>query len=213
VLVAAMIIGVVAIGTIAERLNPFRSPISEQTIDRSGPPVLLTLKDLGQYDAATAYYELVIDVETDVDPLPSYLAGQRVLFVAAGNVDASVDFTALDADAVVINEERTSATITLPAPTLGEPRLDNDQSYVYSRDRGIIDRINEALGNGSEQDNQPLYLAAEDRLAEAAASNNDLSDKAEENTRRFLTGLLTSLGYTDVTVIFEDAPVVAPTGQ
>lgn len=216
VLVAAMVIGVVAIGSIADRLNPFRDPlVVEKTIERSGPPVLKTLTDLGDYQAATAYYELVIDVEKDVQPLPSFLAGERVLFVAAGNVDASVDFTALDAGAVVVSPDRTSATITLPAPTLSKPRLDNSRSYIYSRDRGLIDRVGDALGNGSSEgaDTQGLYLTAEQRLAEAAADNNDLRDKAEENTRQFLTGLLTSLGYTDVTVVFEPAPTVTPSGQ
>ncbi len=211
VVVAAMVIGVIAVTTVAQSLNPFRDPIvTERTIERSGPPVLKTLTDLGEYQAATAYYELVIDVETEVDPLPSFLAGERVLFVAAGNVDASVDFTGLDADAVEVNAARTEATITLPAPTLGEPRLDNDNSYVFSRERGLLDRIEDAAGDGSNSaDTQQLYLSAEGRLAEAAAANDELTDRAEDNTRAFLTGLLTSLGYTDVTVVFEEGAAPA----
>ncbi len=72
--------------------NPFKNGlVTQQTIDRSGPAVLKAVNDLGTFQAASGYYEVVIDVEHHTDHVPSFLSGSRILFVAAGNVDVSVD--------------------------------------------------------------------------------------------------------------------------
>jgi hypothetical protein len=92
----------------------------------------------------------------------------------------------------------------LPAPRLDEPRIDLEQSRVLARDRGLVDRVAGALSDEptSERD---VALLAEDRLT-AAAAESDLLDRAEASTRTTLSALARSLGYTDVTVRFEDAP-------
>lgn len=210
-LVAAAFAVIWAVGGALDRLNPFDDLfdgplVEETTIDRSGPAVLTALTDLGEFRAASGYYEVVVDLETDVDPLPSFLAGERVLFVAAGSVDAAVDLTGLEPGAVTVDEERTSATVVLPPPVLTDPELDLDRSYVVSRDRGLVDRLQDALGEGGDGDEatRELYVEAEDRLAEAAARTDELPQRARTNTRATLESLLTSLGFTDVTVRFSD---------
>lgn len=211
-LVAVALIGgavavVWAVDGALDRLNPFDGPlVTEETVDRSGPAVLTALTDLGEYRAASGYYEVVVDIETDVDPLPSFLAGERVLFVAAGSVDATVDFTALDDRSVTVDAERTTARIVLPPPSLADPDLDLDRSYVASRDRGLVDRVEDALGDGTGdgESTRRLYLVAEQKLAEAAGRTDDVPDRARENTRAMLQSLLGSLGFTDVTVRFTD---------
>jgi hypothetical protein len=184
-------------------LNPFRDGFLQQrTVDRSGPAVLKAVTDLGTLQSAGGYYEIVIDVERSIDHVPSFLAGRRVLFVAAGTVDAGVDLKELAPGAVTVDDARTTATLRLPKPQLGQPRLDLDRSYVYSEDRGIVDRIGDAF-QGSTQEQKALYTLAAQRLAQAAAANDDLTGRAEANARGVLQGLLRSLGFTDVTVTFE----------
>jgi hypothetical protein len=210
-LIAALVVGVLVIcSAIAlnittgalEKLNPFRNGVVQQrTIDRSGPVVLKAITDLGDFRAASGYYELVVDVEKDVKPVPSFLAGQRVLFIAAGTVEVGVDLRGLGAGSVVVDDARTSATITLPKPTLSEPSLDVERSYVYSQQRGLIDRLGDVFGDNAA-DQQKLYTLASQRLAEAAARTDELSTRGETNTRSMLQGLLKSLGFTDVTVNF-----------
>jgi hypothetical protein len=209
--VAALVVGILAVaGALSlnlvsgafERLNPFRNGIVQQrTVDRSGPAVLKAITDLGEFRAASGYYELVVDVEKGVDYVPSFLAGRRVLFVAAGSVDASVDLRGLGNGAVSVDDGRTSATITLPKPRLSEPRVDVERSYVYDERRGLADRIRDAVG-GSEGDEKELYALASKRLAEAATATGELPSRAEANTRAMLQGLLRPLGFTDVTVTF-----------
>jgi hypothetical protein len=182
-------------------LNPFRST----TIDRSGQPILQSLTDLKTYQAASGYYEIIIDQETDVAHVPSFLAGERVLFVAAGTVAATVDFSAIDSGAVTTNAERTSVAISLPAVQLGAPQLDLDRSYVADHRRGLRERLQDAAGAGAAgQSTQDLYRLAERRLAEAGARTDDLKQRARVNTRAMLTSLLTQAGFSTVTVTFAD---------
>ena len=208
---AALVIGVLVIsGALAlnlttgalDRLNPFRNGfLKQENVDRSGPAMLKAITDLGDFRAASGYYELVVDVEKDVKPVPSFLAGQRTLFIAAGTVEVGVDLRGLGADKIKINDDRTSATITLPAPTLSKPSVDVERSYIYSRQRGLIDRLKDAVGNGGD-DQQKLYALASERLAKAASETDELRTRAEANTRSMMEGLLRSLGFTDVTVNF-----------
>ena len=185
-------------------LNPFR----EETHDRSQPVLLRSLQNLSEYRAASANLQVVVDVEQDTGLIPSWIKGERTLFVAAGTVDAAVDFSGLsrDPDAVRVSDDRTAATITLPPPRLTEPRLDPDRTRVYDRDRGILDRIGDALSD-RPGDEQPLYQLAEDKLAEAAAADPRLIRTAERNTRTMVAGMLRALGFERIEVRF-GRPVV-----
>ncbi|HST81619.1 MAG TPA: DUF4230 domain-containing protein [Kineosporiaceae bacterium] len=210
-LVAAIVVGVLVIsGAVAlnittgalQNLNPFRNGVVQnRTIDRSGPAVLKAITDLGDFRAASGYYELVVDVEKDIKPVPSFLAGQRVLFIAAGTVEVGVDLRGLGDGSVVVDDTRTSATLTLPKPTLGAPSLNVERSYIYSQQRGLIDRLKDAVGDNAD-DQKELYALASRRLAEAAAQSDELITRGEANTRSMLEGLLKSLGFTSVTINF-----------
>jgi Protein of unknown function (DUF4230) len=183
-------------------LNPFKNGLIQQrTIDRSGPAVLKAVTDLGTLQSASGYYEIVIDVEKSVDNLPSFLAGRRVLFVAAGTVDATVDLRGLSAGSVTVDGSRTRATVRLPKPRLSQPSLDLKRSYVFDEQRGLIDRIRDAV-SGSPDDQRQLYTLATQRLTQAAQANDELVNRAEANARSVLQGLLRPLGFTDVTVTF-----------
>jgi hypothetical protein len=180
-------------------VNPFKNGlVTQRTVDRSGPAVLKTVNDLGRFQAAGGYYEVVIDVEHSTDHVPAFLSGSRVLFVAAGTVDVSVDLASLGSGAVTVDQSRTSATITLPKPQLAPARLDLARSHVYSEEQGLLDR----LRGGSAQDMKEVYDLSTRRLDQAARQTGELTTRAEANTRTTLEGLLRSLGFTDVTVTF-----------
>ena len=192
---------VIAVLLVTGPLNPFGT----DTEDRSQPVLIKSLENLSDYHAATANMQVVVDVEEDARLLPSFIKGERTLFVAVGNVDAQVDFSRLGKDAVKVSEDGKAVTVTLPSPTLGKPYLDVSRSRVVSRERGVLDRIGSALGDNPD-DNRELYQVAEQKLA-AAAQETDLAGRAETNTRTMLTGLIRSLGYEKVTVNFVDQPV------
>ena len=203
-LAALVLAAVVAILLLTGPLNPFGT----DTKDRSQPVLLKSLENLSDYHAATANMQVVVDVEQDSRLLPSFIKGERTLFVAAGTVDAAVDFRGLsrDPDAVKVSSDRRKVKLTLPAPKLLEPRLDPDRTRVYDRDRGVLDRVADAVSD-RPGDEQSLYQLADKKLAAAAAADPKLLQTAERNTRSMLEGLLRGLGFEDITIDFR-APSV-----
>jgi hypothetical protein len=191
------------LGWVRDLIPGFGNPFSTQTIDRSGPTVLKSIENLRDFRAASGHFEVIVDVEKDTRFVPGKLKGERVLFVAVGSVDAGVDFTGLEEDAVDVSRDRRSVTLDLPPATLREPELDLDKSYVYDRDRGAIDRLQSLFGDDPGDDSD-LYRLAEARLAAAARGGTGLLGQAERNTRRMLTELLRALGFTRVEITFAE---------
>ncbi|MDQ4096303.1 MAG: DUF4230 domain-containing protein [Actinomycetota bacterium] len=199
--VLALLVGA---GKLGDFLPSFSNPFGSRTVDHSQPALLESLEDLSRYQAATANLQVIVDTEKDAKFLPAILRGERTVFVAAGTVDATVDFSTLDERAMQVSEDRRSVAITLPSPTLSPPRIDPERSQVVSRQRGLLDRLGSVFSDTPTSD-RPLLLAAEQKMT-AAASESDLRARAEENTRRMLDGMLRALGYTSVTVTFAPSP-------
>src|SRR4051812_23631958 len=111
-LVAVVIALLLALPALIPSLNPFKT----ETVDRTQPVLLKSLADLSDYHAATANLQQVVDVERDAKLVPSFIKGQRTLFLAAGSVDAAVDFRGLGKapGAVEVSGDRRAVTITLP---------------------------------------------------------------------------------------------------
>lgn len=200
-LVLAVAVGA---GRIGDLLPSLPNPFGAETVDRSRPALLQSLEDLSRYEAARANFEVIVDSEKDARFLPSVIRGERTLFVGSGSVEASVDFSQLDERSIRVSDDRRSVEVTVPAPTLSEPRVDPDHSRVVSRDRGILDRVGSAFSDSPTSD-RSLYLAAENKMQVAAAAS-DLRARAEHNTRQMLEGTLRSLGFTNVTVTFAANP-------
>ena len=175
-----------------------------RTVDRSQPPLLVQLTDLSEYHASSANFQVLIDLEKDTKYVPDFISGQRSLMVAAGTVDASVDFSGLKDENVVVSDGGDTITITLPPPYIDDVVLDHDNTYVESRQRGLLDRVGGVFA-GNPNNDQPLYQAATDKLHEAA-SNSELRSLAEKNTRTMLESLMTSAGFEAVVVNFEEPP-------
>jgi hypothetical protein len=200
VMLALVALGIVALIAAVGSLNPFH----EDTKDRSGPALLKSLEDLSEYRAASANLEIVVDVEQDNKLLPAFIRGERTLFVAAGSVDAAVDFSGLGKGAVKVSDDRKAVSITLPAATLTEARLDPSRSRVYDRDRGLFNRVEDLFAD-NPADEQPLYALATKKLEAAAAADPELRKRAQENTQRMLEGMMRGLGFERVTVTFRPA--------
>ena len=184
-------------------LPDFDNPFAAETVDRTSPAVLQSLEDIGEYRAATANYELLVDLEQDTD-LPAALLGERTLFVAVGSVDAGVDLRAVGPDAVAVTGDGAGVNITLPPAEVYDARLDLGRSYVYERDEGLLNRIGNVFsGDGGGGYEQEVMVAAEERLNEAARANDDLTDRAEANTALMLESLLRSLGFERVEIRFQ----------
>jgi hypothetical protein len=178
------------------------------THEQPNAVVLAQLDDLSQYQAATGRFQTIVDVDEDANYLPDWVKGERKVLAAEGDVAAAVDFGSLDDSALDVSADGKSVTVHLPPPALQPADLDRANTRVIARERGILDRVDDALTNGNPSADDELYARAESKLTEAAGQS-DLQARAEDNTRQLLTGLLQDAGYRDVTVVF-DAPSADP---
>jgi uncharacterized protein DUF4230 len=171
---------------------PSLNPFGTDEIDRSQPALLQSVKDLSQYHAAEGNFQVVVDLEKDVSWVPDVIAGSRTLFVAAGSVDAYVDFGGLDENALTVDSKKHTVRVQLPDAKLAKPNLDQKKTYLYSQERGVFDRVSSLF---ETEDQQELYVLAEQKIGDAA-KDAGLTARAEKNTRAMLTGMFKSLGYT-----------------
>jgi hypothetical protein len=194
--IVALVLGTRAIGWWPHLKNPFGA----KTTDRSQPVLLKSIQDLSRYVAAEGNFQVVIDLQNDRKYVPDILLNDRTLFVAAGSVEAYVDFTSIGQGAITDSPDHKTATIKLPAPALGKPNIDHDKSYVFAQQKGLFNIVGD-LFNGDPNKQQQLYLLGEQRIADAA-KDSELPQRAQENTRKMLEGMLRALGYTSITITF-----------
>jgi Protein of unknown function (DUF4230) len=185
--VVILVFGVMGLISLVPNLNPFRT----EEIDRSQPVLLQSIRDLSQYHAAVGDFQVVIDLEKDVTLLPDWLSGERALFVAAGSVNAFVDFSGLNGNALTVSEDRTKVEVRIPPAQLDKPNLDQQRSYLYAQERGVWNRLSTLF---EAPDQQQFYVLAEQKIADAAG-HAGLTKRAEDNTRAMLIGMLQPLGY------------------
>lgn len=182
-------------------LNPFATHVSE----RNDAVVLTKVHDLARFEAASGRFTTMVDQERTSEVLPSWVSGERDVLAAEGTVEATVDFAQLPESAIERSADGKHATVHLPAPVLSEPRLDPAATRLISRDRGVIDRLGDAVGSGANAPIDDLEQRAADKVA-AAAEQSDLRDRARANTEKFLRDTLRSTGVEDVTVVFDATP-------
>ena len=203
VLLLALLLGVSSLGGL--RLWPsFPNPFGTRQVDRSQPVLLKAIEDLEVYKAASGSFQVVVDLEERSGGIPLALKGERTLFVAGGSVDAEVDFSTLDEGAIKVSDDGERVEITLPRARLAPARVDPDQSRVFSRERGLLDRLGSVLSDNPTSERK-LYQLAAARMDQAALES-DLRAQAERNTRAMLQSMLRSLGYREVSVTFRDPP-------
>lgn len=197
--IAVLVVGSLVVGNLFDLNLPF----SRQTEDHSPALVLNEIRDLAEFRAAQAEFQVTVDREVDIKWVPSFIAGDRVQFVAVGTVDAVVDFGALGGDSVIVDNETDTATVLLPSPVAAHPVVDVERSGVMNRDRGVLDRLGSVFVD-SPTEELSLIREAEDKMA-AAVAGTDLIARAETSTTSTLTGLIQALGIENVRVVFTAA--------
>lgn len=195
-LVVALFLGVQMAGWLPGLHNPFAS----KTTDRSQPVLLQSIQDLSRFVAAEGNFQVVIDLQNDKKYVPDFLVNDRTLFVAAGSVEAYVDFATIGQGAITESLDHKTVEIKLPAPALNKPNLDHDKSYVFAQQRGLLNRVSDLFSNDPNRQ-QELYKLGEQKIADAA-KDSGLAERAQENTRKMLDSMLRSLGYSSITVTF-----------
>jgi hypothetical protein len=179
-------------------LPSFHNPFAQQKTDRSGPTLLLSIQDMARFEAASGNFQEVIDVQKDRSHIPDIIFNERTLFICVGSVDAYVDFSHIGQGDITDSADHKTVTVKLPAVQMEKPNIDHGKSYVYAVQQGLVNKLGDLFG-GNPNKEQELYLLGEQRIAQAARDSG-LADRAAQNTRQMLTGMLKSLGYTSITI-------------
>ncbi|WP_434588729.1 DUF4230 domain-containing protein [Streptomyces sp. A5-4] len=201
--VIALLVALVLLGIRFSLLPGLDDIFGEETHDRTGPTLLKSIQDMSRYEATSGNFQVVVDLEKDAKFLPDSVRGSRTLYVGAGTVGAYVDLGKVGDKQVTVNKERTEATLRLPHARLGKPAMDAERSYAVSKQRGLLDRLGDFFSDNPADERAVNRLAAQ-HIGEAA-KDSELTGRAEKNTTSMLQGLLHSLGFKDVTVLYGDA--------
>jgi Protein of unknown function (DUF4230) len=198
--IAGVVVVLLLVTTILGKWPHLSNPFATRTTNRTGPVLLVSIQKIQKFEAATGNFQVVVDIQEDQKFIPDLIFNDRSLFVADGSVNASIDFSKLGPTDVVTNAARTSATITLPTPTLDPATLDLSRSHIVVEQTGLINKLGNLFGGDSSKQ-QELYLYAQTQIA-AAAQDSQLVQTAQESTTTMLTALLTSLGFTTIVINF-----------
>lgn len=171
-----------------------------ETVDvlRESPNVVVAIQDLARLETTSFHVERVIDLVARQRQLFGLVeAEDAILLVAAGDVVAGVDLTRMQDGDVVIEPETNRATITLPEPEIFSARLDNERTYVHTRDTDLTARRDPHLETRARRE-------AERTLREAAIDAG-IMERARANAETAVGTLVRSLGYDHVTLRFREA--------
>lgn len=160
--------------------------------------IINAVRTLARLETIQYSIEKVITAETGQGVFGS-LFGDKLLFVAHGVVVGGVDLAKLSsADLQVANG---LLTVRMPAPEIFSSALDNEKSYVFNRQTGI-------LTHGSPSLETQARRAAEQEIYAAAVADGIL-DLAKANAEAYLLRLFRQLGYADVLFIWPE-PTPSP---
>jgi hypothetical protein len=160
------------------------------SIDASSATVVEQIQKLSRLETVVYSIDKVVEGQRENVLLPDFLAGEKLLLVAHGEVIAGIDFGKLKQGDVTVSGD--AVKVNLPASEVLTTRLDNQHTRVYSRSTGLMVSADPNLESVVRQ-------AAEQQITQAAMADGIL-DKAHTNAVAEVTTLLYGLGFHTVSV-------------
>jgi hypothetical protein len=152
--------------------------------------IINQIRPLARLETIQYTVEKVITAEVGQNSLAP-LFGDKLLFVGHGYVTAGIDLQDIEAKNFVVEDG--VIRVQLPRAEIFEATLDNDKSYVYDRDTGLLTHGDINLETTARQ-------AAEQQIRQAAMEDGILV-QAQANAESFMQSLLNKLGYSQVIFI------------
>ena len=166
---------------IAHALNP------TPTILPDPVTIIRSVRSLARLETIQYSVEKIITAEVGQGVF-GFLVGDRLLFVAHGDVIAGIDLEKLAPEDLWVIDR--ILYVDLPTAEIFVATLDNDLSYVYDRDTGLFTKGNIELETLARQ-------AAEEEILKAAITSGILV-QAKINAENYLWRLFNTLGYPEI---------------
>lgn len=206
VLVILVVVGVILVNSVQNSISSQLLPVKEMTNNLSTQiaavlhptPTILPdpvtiiheIQSLARLETIKFSLEKIITAEIHQGAF-DWLIGDRLLFVAHGEVIAGIDLNKLDPEDLEVKNG--VLYVTLPDAEIFITAIDNEQSYVYERDTGLFT-------HGEVNLETEARRVAEQEI-EKSALEDGILDLAEQNAISFLDRLFRDLGYPEV--VFE----------
>lgn len=160
--------------------------------------VIKEIRSLSRLETVQYTVEKVITAESNQGPF-GFLFGDKLLLVAHGTVVAGIDLGRLEPGDIRIDAQG-AVYMVIPAAEVFVATLDNEKSYVYHRETGL-------LAPGTKDLETAARKAAQDEILKAALEDGILPT-ALTNGKAYLQRFLMSLGLKEV-VFIDATPVPA----
>lgn len=179
-------------GELATQVSSVLNPTP--TILPSPLTIIRDIRALARLETIQFTVEKVITAEKNQENIVARLFGDKLILVAHGNVIAGFDLSKVGADQIEVKDG--VLFISLPEPEIFVAALDNEKSYVYNRDTGLLTK-------GDIHLESTARAAAEDAI-ETAAIEDGILELARQNGETYLSRLLSDLGYPNVIFLYPD---------
>ncbi|WP_437827856.1 DUF4230 domain-containing protein [Sorangium sp. So ce1153] len=165
-----------------------RAPAPPDTVvARPSPALVIAIRDLARLETTEVHVEKVVDLADRQSRLFGLVqATDALLLVAVGHVTIGVDLARLGEDDIAMDPETGVARLTLPAPEVFSTRLDEEETYVYTRSTSLLARRNEQLESRARKEATAAI--------EKAALEGNVMARAKAQAERQITALATQLG-------------------
>ena len=169
---------------VSKLLNPTPTVIPDPVT------IIREVQSLSRLETIQYTVEKVITAEVNQGVFAPFV-GDKLLLVAHGYVIAGIDLSDLSEED--LRMKNGVLYVDLPEAEIFVSTLDNDKSYVYDRETGLLTKGDVNLETEARQ-------AAEQAIREAAVEDGILV-YAEQNAETYVERLLNTLGY--LQVVFE----------
>jgi len=163
--------------------------------------IIHEVRSLARLETIQYTMEKVITAETNQNEL-GFLFGDKLIFVGHGRVIAGVDLARLRPEDMRV--QGNVLYVRLPPAEVFTVTLDNDKSYVYNRDTGILTKGDTNLETNAR-------AAAEKEILRSAMEDG-IQAQAQQNAESYLSRMFRGLGYPDVVFVNDQGnnPVATP---
>lgn len=203
VLVGLVVLGVLLVTTVQDAVNRQLQPVQEMTSNLSTQAVrvlnptptilpdpvtiIREVRTLARLETIKFSLEKIITAEIGQGAF-DWLLGDRLIFVAHGEVIAGVDLNKLEAEDLEVKNG--VLYVQLPEAEIFVTSLDNEQSYVYDREKGLL--------NKGEVDLETKARQTAEREIEESALEDGILELAAQNAESYLDRLFRNLGFPEV---------------
>jgi hypothetical protein len=169
---------------VAELLHPTPTVLPDPVT------IIHEVRALARLETIQYSVEKVITAEVNQGVLGP-LFGDRLLFVAHGTVIAGIDMSKIAPQDMWLQDK--VLNVRLPSAEIFTATLDNQKSYVYDRQTGL-------LTHGDVNLETAVRQVAEDQIRQGALDDGILA-LAGQNAETYLSRLFLALGYPEVVFV------------